>query len=108
MIPLELMPPLMFAGLVVFMLFGFPVAFSLSAVGLFFGFIAIEEGFFTLPFLQAIPGGCLAVFCPMICCWRFRSSPSWARYWRSAGWRRTCWRAWASCSGRCAAGLAIR
>ncbi len=56
MIPLEIMPPLMFGGLVVFMLFGFPVAFSLAAVGLFFGFIAIEHGFFTLPFLQAIPG----------------------------------------------------
>ncbi len=56
MIALELMPPLMFGGLVVFMLFGFPVAFSLAAVGLFFGFIAIAEGFFTLPFLQAVPG----------------------------------------------------
>ena len=56
MIPLEWMPPLMFGGLVVFMLFGFPVAFSLSAVGLFFGFIAIEHGFFGLSFLQAIPG----------------------------------------------------
>ena len=56
MIPLEYMPPLMFAGLVVFMLFGYPVAFSLSAVGLFFGFFAIEWGFFTPSFLQAIPG----------------------------------------------------
>ncbi len=55
MIPLEWMPPLMFGGLVLFMLFGYPVAFSLSAVGLFFGFISIELGYFTLPFLQAIP-----------------------------------------------------
>jgi tripartite ATP-independent transporter DctM subunit len=55
MIPLELMPPLMFGGLVVFMLVGFPVAFSLLAVGLFFGFIAIWEGFFGVPFLQAVP-----------------------------------------------------
>ena len=55
MIPLELMPPLMFGGLVVFMLFGYPVAFSLAAVGLFFSLIAIEHGFFTLHFLQAIP-----------------------------------------------------
>ena len=44
-IPLEYMPPLMFAGLVVFMCFGYPVAFSLSAVGLFFGFFAIEWGY---------------------------------------------------------------
>ena len=31
-IPLEWMPPLMFSGLVVFMLIGYPVAFSLAAV----------------------------------------------------------------------------
>ena len=37
MLSLEIMPPLMFGGLVVFLLMGFPVAFSLSAVGLFFG-----------------------------------------------------------------------
>ena len=55
MIPLELMPPLMFGGLVLFMLFGYPVAFSLAAVGMFFGLLAIEFGYFTLPFLQAIP-----------------------------------------------------
>ncbi|MDP1961076.1 MAG: TRAP transporter large permease subunit [Reyranella sp.] len=56
MIPLEWMPPVMFAGLVVFMLFGYPVAFSLSALGLGFGFLAIGSGFFTFDFLQAIPG----------------------------------------------------
>ena len=55
-IPLAWMPPLMFGGLVVFMLFGFPVSFSLAAVGLFFGFISIEHGFFTFAFMQAIPG----------------------------------------------------
>ena len=55
MIPLEWMPPLMFFGLIVFMLVGFPVAFSLMAASLFFAGIAIHEQFFTLPFLQAIP-----------------------------------------------------
>ncbi|NRR30171.1 TRAP transporter large permease subunit [Oxalobacteraceae bacterium] len=55
MIPLEYMPPLMFGGLVVFMLVGFPVAFSLLAVGLFFGLISIEQGFFGVPFMQAVP-----------------------------------------------------
>ena len=55
MIPLEWMPPLMFGGLIVFMLIGFPVAFSLMAAGLFFSAIAISEGFFGIPFLQAIP-----------------------------------------------------
>ena len=55
MIPLEWMPPFMFGGLVIFMLIGFPVAFSLMAAGLFFSVIAMTEGFFGMPFLQAIP-----------------------------------------------------
>jgi tripartite ATP-independent transporter DctM subunit len=55
-IPLEWMPPLMFSGLVVFMLIGYPVSFSLAAVGFFFGFLSIEFGYFTMPFMQAIPG----------------------------------------------------
>jgi TRAP-type mannitol/chloroaromatic compound transport system permease large subunit len=54
-IPLEWMPPLMFSGLVVFMLIGYPVAFSLAAVGFFFGFMSIEFGYFTMAFMQAIP-----------------------------------------------------
>jgi tripartite ATP-independent transporter DctM subunit len=56
MIPVEAMPPLMFGGLVLFMLVGYPVSFSLAALGFFFGFIAIEHGFFGLNYLQAIPG----------------------------------------------------
>ena len=55
MIPLDWMAPLMFGGLVVFMLIGFPVTFSLAAVGLFFGFIAIESGYFQFAFMQALP-----------------------------------------------------
>jgi len=55
MIPHELMAPLMFGGLVIFMLIGYPVSFSLAAVGLFFGFIAIEEGFFDFSLMQALP-----------------------------------------------------
>ncbi len=55
MIPVEWMPPLMFGGLVVFMLIGFPVAFSLAALGLFFGFISIELGFFGPEFMSGLP-----------------------------------------------------
>src|SRR4029077_5071810 len=55
MIPHEMMAPLMFAGLVIFMLIGYPVSFSLAAVGLFFGFIAIREGFFDFSLMQALP-----------------------------------------------------
>src|SRR5438477_6265432 len=51
----ELMPPLMFAALVVFLLLGYPVAFSLAANGLLFGWIGIEMGLLRPELLQAIP-----------------------------------------------------
>jgi tripartite ATP-independent transporter DctM subunit len=50
-----IIPPLMFLGMVVFMLYGFPVAFSLAAVGLFFGVIGIMTGHFTEAFLENLP-----------------------------------------------------
>ncbi len=49
------LPPLMFAGMICFMLIGFPVAFSLSAVGLFFGVLGIFTGHFSPDFLSALP-----------------------------------------------------
>jgi tripartite ATP-independent transporter DctM subunit len=52
---IEYMAPLMFAALVAIMLFGFPVAFSLAANGLFFGLIGIELGLLTPALLQALP-----------------------------------------------------
>ncbi len=45
------MAPLMFGGLILFMLIGYPAAFSLAAVGLFFGFIGIELGLIAPDFL---------------------------------------------------------
>lgn len=50
-----IMPPLMFGGMIFFMLLGFPVAFSLAAVGLFFGGVGIATGHFLPDFLQALP-----------------------------------------------------
>jgi tripartite ATP-independent transporter DctM subunit len=50
-----IIPPLMFLGMVAFMLYGFPVAFSLAAVGLFFGVIGILTGHFTEAFLENLP-----------------------------------------------------
>jgi tripartite ATP-independent transporter DctM subunit len=55
MINHELMAPLRFGGLIFFLLIGYPAAFSLGAVGLFFSFIGIELGFFQPTFLQALP-----------------------------------------------------
>ena len=47
--------PIMFAGLICFLLVGFPVAFSLGACGLFFAFIGIELGVLPEALLQAVP-----------------------------------------------------
>ncbi len=49
------MAPLMFMGLVFFLLLGFPVAFSLGACGLFFGFVGVELGLLPEALLQALP-----------------------------------------------------
>ncbi|WP_298209208.1 TRAP transporter large permease subunit [Acidovorax sp.] len=47
--------PIMFAGLICFLLVGFPVAFSLGACGLFFAFVGIELGVLPEALLQAVP-----------------------------------------------------
>ncbi|MFT4268059.1 MAG: TRAP transporter large permease subunit [Xenophilus sp.] len=52
---MENFAPLMFAGLVIIMLIGFPVAFSLAALGLFSGFVAIEMGWFPVNFMANLP-----------------------------------------------------
>jgi TRAP-type mannitol/chloroaromatic compound transport system permease large subunit len=88
MISRELMAPLMFGGLVVFMLVGYPVSFSLAAVGLFFGFISINLGFFDFSLLQALPERVFGII--------------------SNDTRKTCSTAWGSCSARSAAAWATR
>jgi TRAP-type mannitol/chloroaromatic compound transport system permease large subunit len=47
--------PLMFATLVIFLLLGYPVAFSLAANGLFFGIVAMDLGLLQPQLLQALP-----------------------------------------------------
>jgi TRAP-type mannitol/chloroaromatic compound transport system permease large subunit len=47
--------PLMFLALVVVLLIGYPVAFSLAANGLLFGFIGIELGLLKPELMQALP-----------------------------------------------------
>ena len=49
------MAPIMFGSLVVFLLLGYPAAFSLGAVGLIFALLGIELGLFVPDFLQALP-----------------------------------------------------
>src|SRR6187549_1055940 len=49
------MAPIMFISLIVFLLFGYSVAFSLGACGLFFGVIGVEMGLMPQTLLQALP-----------------------------------------------------
>ena len=49
------MAPLMFAALIVVLLLGYPVAFSLAAIGIFFGLIGIELGLLRPSLFQALP-----------------------------------------------------
>lgn len=52
---MDLMAPLMFAGLAVMLLLGYPVAFALAANGLLFAFIGFELGMLQPELLQALP-----------------------------------------------------
>jgi len=45
----------MFGALAVFLLFGYPVAFALGALGLLFGFIGVELGLLPQALFQALP-----------------------------------------------------
>jgi tripartite ATP-independent transporter DctM subunit len=55
MITLQNMAPLMFGALVVVMLIGFPVAFSLAALGLVAGGIGVALGFFPAQYMSNLP-----------------------------------------------------
>jgi TRAP-type mannitol/chloroaromatic compound transport system permease large subunit len=57
----DLIAPAMFASMVIFLLFGYPVAFSLAANGLLFAFIGIELGMMEPALLQALPDRVYAV-----------------------------------------------
>ena len=47
--------PIMFAGLILFLLLGFPVAFSLGAAGLFFGLLGVSLDIFPSAILSVLP-----------------------------------------------------
>jgi len=52
---IQYMAPIMFASLVVVLLLGYPAAFSLAFVGLFYALLGIWLGLFQPDFLQALP-----------------------------------------------------
>jgi TRAP-type mannitol/chloroaromatic compound transport system permease large subunit len=49
------MAPVMFAGLIVFLLMGYSVAFSLGACGLLFGYLGVELGLLPAALMDALP-----------------------------------------------------
>jgi TRAP-type mannitol/chloroaromatic compound transport system permease large subunit len=49
------MAPVMFAGLIVFLLMGYSVAFSLGACGLLFGFVGVQLDLLPASLMQALP-----------------------------------------------------
>ncbi len=51
----EIMAPIMFGALVLFLLLGYPVAFSLCAVGLVFGGIGVHFGYIGPELFRALP-----------------------------------------------------
>jgi tripartite ATP-independent transporter DctM subunit len=52
---MESFAPLMFVGLILIMLIGFPVAFSLAALGLGCGIFAVSQGWFPASFMGNLP-----------------------------------------------------
>ena len=52
---IEQFPPMMFAGLIIILLIGFPVAFSLATLGLGCAFYAVHMGWFNPQFLGNLP-----------------------------------------------------
>jgi tripartite ATP-independent transporter DctM subunit len=51
----DIMAPVMFGSLIAFLLVGFPVAFSLGALALLFGFISIQLGLFSPEYMLNLP-----------------------------------------------------
>ncbi len=51
----QLLGALMFVGMIVFLFLGFPVAFTLTFTGLFFGTIAVLAGFLRADFFDILP-----------------------------------------------------
>ena len=98
--------PIMFAGLLLFLLSGFPVAFSLAATGLFFGLIGMELNLFPANLFQALP---LRVF-GIVQNETLLAIPFFTLMGiilERSRMPKTCWRRWPRCSVRCAAAWAL-
>ena len=59
---MENFAPLMFGGLIFTLVLGFPVAFSLSALGLACGFFAVYMEWFPVAFMSALPLNFFCIF----------------------------------------------
>src|SRR3954471_13003684 len=91
MLDFGIMPPLMFGVMVLFMLIGFPVAFSLATVGLFFGILGTHTGHFGAASCRHCRFVSTESF-PTTFCFRSPSSPPWAPFSKGAASLKICWR----------------
>ena len=100
--PDQILATLMFAGMIAFLFFGFPVAFSLTFTGLFFGALGVPTGSLRPDFFDILP---LRIWGTIRTspCWPFRCSCSWGWCWRNRDWPRNCWRPWPCSSASCGA-----
>ena len=51
----QILAALMFAGMIAFLFLGFPVAFSLTFTGFFFGGVAVAAGYLAPNFIDILP-----------------------------------------------------
>ena len=58
---MEYLALLLFALVIIILLFGYPVAFTLGGVSLLFAFVGVFAGFFDLSFLEAMPSRILGI-----------------------------------------------
>ena len=55
------MAPIMFASLIVFLLIGYPAAFTLTFIGIGFGLLGIQLGIFNANLFQELPDRVMTV-----------------------------------------------
>jgi len=105
--PEQILAAFMFAGMIVFLFAGFPVAFSLTSPDIFFGGLGVLSGCLRADFFDIFAHFASGHEGPTTRCWPFRSSSSWDSGCGKSGLARRCWDD-GLLFGKMRAGIAIR